>query len=227
MDWLLFGDVAPTPTNVFALILSILLAFLCGHALALCYIKTHSGMSYSRTFVSALLVIPVLTALVMTVLDNNLVTAFGMMAVFAIVRFRNVLRDTLDTVYFICTLFIGMASGTQKYTTVIIGTLAALTILFYISLTSFGSRNRYDLVLNLHWDKTDTDLPTLLNLLNRYSSKTTIASQRTVDGVQGMDLSYRLLMRDPNRTNELLNHIRSLDGVSWVSSVKAEDESEY
>lgn len=120
-----------------------------------------------------------------------------------------------------------MASGTQKYTTVIIGTLAALTILFYISLTSFGSRNRYDLVLNLHWDKTDTDLPTLLNLLNRYSSKTTIASQRTVDGVQGMDLSYRLLMRDPNRTNELLNHIRSLDGVSWVSSVKAEDESEY
>ena len=42
-----------------------------------------------------------------------------------------------------------------------------------------------------------------------------------------MDLSYRLLMRDPNRTNELLNHIRSLDGVSWVSSVKAEDESEY
>ena len=184
-------------------------------------------MSYSRTFVSALLVIPVLTALVMTVLDNNLVTAFGMMAVFAIVRFRNVLRDTLDTVYVLCTLFIGMASGTQKYTTVIIGTLAALTILFYISLTSFGSRNRYDLVLNLHWDKTDTDLPTLLNLLNRYSSKTTIASQRTVDGVQGMDLSYRLLMRDPNRTNELLNHIRSLDGVSWVSSVKAEDESEY
>ena len=172
MDWLLFGDVAPTPTNVFALILSILLAFLCGHALALCYIKTHSGMSYSRTFVSALLVIPVLTALVMTVLDNNLVTAFGMMAVFAIVRFRNVLRDTLDTVYILCTLFIGMASGTQKYTTVIIGTLAALTILFYISLTSFGSRNRYDLVLNLHWDKTDTDLPTLLNLLNRYSSKT-------------------------------------------------------
>ncbi len=227
MDLLFYGDVAPTPTNVPSLILSILLAFVCGHAMALCYIKTHSGMSYSRTFVSALLVIPVLTALVMCVLNNNLITAFGMMAVFAIVRFRNVLRDTLDTVYILCSLFIGMACGTQKFSTAVIGTLATMGILIYIYITSFGSRNRYDLVLNLHWEKTGNDLSSLLQLINRYSSRTTVANQRTVDGVEGMDLSYRLMLRDPNRTNELLSDLRGLEGVTWVSSVKVEDESEY
>ena len=227
MHWLFFGDVTPTPTNIPALILSVLLSFACGHALAICYIKTHSGMSYSRTFVSALLVIPVLTGLVMCVLQNSHVTAFGMMAVFAIVRFRNVLRDTLDTVYVLSSLFIGMAAGTQKYSTVIIGTLATLAILIYIRVTSFGSRNRYDLVLNLHWDGSGSDLSPLLHLINRYSARTVMASQRTVDGVQGMDLSYRLLLRDPERTNEMLNHLRGVEGVSWVSSVKAEDESEY
>ncbi|MCK9316239.1 MAG: DUF4956 domain-containing protein [Verrucomicrobia bacterium] len=227
MDLLFYGDVAPTPTNVPSLILSILLAFVCGHAMALCYIKTHSGMSYSRTFVSALLVLPVLTALVMCVLNNNLITAFGMMAVFAIVRFRNVLRDTLDTVYILCSLFIGMACGTQKFSTAVIGTMAAMGILIYIYITSFGSRNRYDLVLNLHWEKTGNDLSSLLQLINRYSSRTTVANQRTVDGVEGMDISYRLMLRDPNRTNELLSDLRGLEGVTWVSSVKVEDESEY
>lgn len=227
MDWLFFGDVAPAPTDMPSLVLSILLSFLCGHAMAFCYMKTHSGMSYSKTFVSALLIIPVLTALVMCVLNNNLITAFGMMAVFAIVRFRNVLRDTLDTVYILCSLFIGMASGTQKYSTAVIGTGAVLFILIYIYVTSFGSRNRYDLILNLHWEGASTDLSPLLQLINRYSSKTTVASQRSVDGVQGMDLSYRLLLRDPNRTNELLGNLRNYEGVSWVSTVKAEDESEY
>jgi len=48
-----------------------------------------------------------------------------------------------------------------------------------------------------------------------------------VEGVQGIDLSYRLLLRDPGRTNELLSDLRGLEGVSWVSSVKVEDESEY
>ena len=227
MDLLFFGDVAPSPTNIPSLILSILLAFVCGHAMALCYIKTHSGMSYSRTFVCALLIIPVLTSLVMCVLNNNLITAFGMMAVFAIVRFRNVLRDTLDTVYILSVLFIGMVSGTQKYSTAIIGTLATLAILIYVYITSFGTRNRYDLVLNLHWDSTADKMTPLLQLINKYSSKTTVANQRSVDGVQGIDLSYRLLLRDPNKTNELLSDLRSLDYVSWVSSVKAEDESEY
>ena len=163
----------------------------------------------------------------MCVLNNNLITAFGMMAVFAIVRFRNVLRDTLDTVYILSVLFIGMASGTQKYSTAIIGTLATLAILIYVYITSFGTRNRYDLVLNLHWDSTADKMTPLLQLINKYSSKTTVANQRSVDGVQGIDLSYRLLLRDPNKTNELLSDLRSLDYVSWVSSVKAEDESEY
>ena len=61
----------------------------------------------------AVIVMPVVVALVMHVLSNNLITAFGMMAVFTIVRFRNMLRDTLDTTYILTVLVIGMAAGTQ------------------------------------------------------------------------------------------------------------------
>ena len=92
-------DVSLVPTNVPALVLGLLLAFLTGQILAWVYMATHTGLSYSRTFVNSLVVIPIVVALVMTVLSNNLVTAFGLMAVFAIVRFRNILRDTLDTTY--------------------------------------------------------------------------------------------------------------------------------
>ena len=120
-DWLFRGDYALAPINVPTLILGLLLAMLSGQVIAWVYMLTHSGLSYSRSFVNSLVVMPILVALVMQVLNNNLVTAFGLMAVFAIVRFRNILRDTLDTTYVLSVIVLGMACGTQKFATAIIG----------------------------------------------------------------------------------------------------------
>ncbi|HMO65073.1 MAG TPA: hypothetical protein PKE47_07610, partial [Verrucomicrobiota bacterium] len=99
MDWFASADAAAVPTDFVAVLLSLCLAFLCGQTIAWTYMWTHSGLSYSRSFVNSMILIPIVVALVMHVLSNSLVTAFGLMAVFAIVRFRNILRDTLDTRY--------------------------------------------------------------------------------------------------------------------------------
>src|SRR6266513_678454 len=140
-DWmrpLLQGDNATMPVNWPAILLGLLLACACGHVLAWVY-----RFTYSRSFVNALIIMPTIVALVMMVLQNNLITAFGMMAVFAIVRFRNILRDTLDTSYVLALLVIGMAAGTQKFTSAIIGCLVVAVGMIYLWYTSFGSRHRY------------------------------------------------------------------------------------
>jgi len=187
---------------------------------------THSGLSYSRTFVNSLVVIPTVVSLVMMVLSNNLVTAFGLMAVFAIVRFRNILRDTLDTTYILSVIVIGMAAGTLKYSTALIGCLITIGVFLYLWATNFGSRQRYDMIINLHWGRPITELPDLKSLLFRHSMKTICASQRSHEGYEGTDLSYRLLLRDPDRMDELLMELRGMRGVSRVTGLKAEEESE-
>lgn len=187
---------------------------------------THSGLSYSRNFVSSLIIIPITVALVMMVLDNNLVTAFSLLAVFAIVRFRNILRDTLDTVYILSLIVVGMACGTQKFTTAIIGALIAGSVLIFIWFTNFGARQRYDLILNLKWAEPMAKLQELQPFFKRHALKTTLASQRSDDSMNEIHLSYRLLLRDPERIDLLLSEINQINGVSGVSSLKAEDESE-
>src|SRR5437667_7739881 len=154
MDWLdcfLQGDFGSGPPNWPAMILGLLLAFAMGHIIAWVYMLTHSGLSYSRSFVNALVLMPTIVAIVMGVLSNNLITAFGMMAVFAIVRFRNILRDTLDTTYVLTVLVIGLACGSQKFTTAVIGCALMSIGMLYMWTTSFGSRHRYDVIVNLHW----------------------------------------------------------------------------
>lgn len=225
-NWFLHGDFASSPTDIPSLVLGLLLSFLCGHAIAWVYMKTHSGLSYSRTFVNSLIVIPVVVALVMMVLSNNLVTAFGMMAVFAIVRFRNVLRDTLDTTFILSVIVCGMACGTQKYTTAVIGCGLMIVIMLYLWTTSFGTRHRYDLIVNLHWGRTLSELKELRDVFHRFSHRQQCASQRAHEGHQGTDLSYRLLLRDPARVEELMTALREMSGVTRVTSMQAPDESE-
>ena len=225
-DWFYRGDFAPTPMDLPMLLLSLLLAYLSGQVIAWVYMATHSGLSYSRSFVNSLVVMPMLVALVMQVLSNNLVTAFGLLAVFAIVRFRNILRDTLDTTYVLSAIVLGMASGTQRFTVAIVGCALITMILLFLWYTAFGSRHRYDLIVNLHWARPLTDLMALVRLFDRHSLKTHCASQRSNEGYKGVDLSYRILLRDSNRVEDLLNELRELEGVSRVTSLQAEDESE-
>jgi hypothetical protein len=226
MNALLQGDYGIAPTNFPSVLLAMLLAFLSGQLVAWTYMITHSGISYSRSFVMSLILMPVIVSLVLMVLSNNLVTAFGLMAVFAIVRFRNILRDTLDTSYVLAVIVLGMACGTQKYSTAIVGTLVIVALMFYLWFTAFGSRHRYDLILNLNWTRQLGELPALERLLRRHSFRVQCANRHFDASTQGTALSYRLLMRDPERTADLLREIEMLSGVEQVSSMKAEDESE-
>lgn len=226
MDWLFRADYAVTPISVPLLVLGLVLAFLGGQALAWVYMLTHSGLSYSRNFVASLVVIPVLTAAVMQVLANNLITAFGMMAVFAIVRFRNILRDTLDTSYILSCLVVGMACGTQRFPVAIVVVLLITAIMFYLWASAFGSRHRYDVIVNLHWGRPLAELGDVRQLLLRHSRRTHCASQRLNEAYGGTDLSYRLLLRDPNRLEDLVRELKALTGISRVTSLQSEDESE-
>ena len=220
------GDYGAAPTNYVTLVIALILSFSCGHLIAWVYMLTHSGLSYSRSYVNTLILMPVIVSLVMMILANNLVLAFGLMAIFAMVRFRSVLRDTLDTSYVLAVIVVGLACGTTKFASAVIGCLFTVALMFYFWFTRFGTRHHYDLIVNIQWLRPAAEMVELRELLFRHSRKTDMASQRANEGYSGIDLSYRLLLRDPARANELMDELKSLKGVARVSSLHAGDESE-
>lgn len=225
-DWLTYGDTAPVPTDLPTLLLALLIAFLCGQVIAWVYMFTHSGLSYSRSFVNSLIIIPITVSLVMMVLDNNIVTAFSLLAVFAIVRFRNILRDTLDTVYVLSLIVVGLATGTQKFTTAITGVSVMSIAFIYLWFTSFGSRKRYDLVVNFNWRRPLNELEDLELLLKRHSFTFLKSGQQSRADQNTTFMSYKLLMRDPGGIELLTSELMTYTGVDQVTTMSVEDESE-
>jgi hypothetical protein len=53
MEWFLNADFSTSPTPLHLTALGLLLSFLCGHLVAWVYMMTHTGLSYSRTFVQS------------------------------------------------------------------------------------------------------------------------------------------------------------------------------
>jgi len=226
MNALFEGDYGAAPTSFAIMTLALLLAFLSGQLLAWVYVFTHSGISYSRSFVVSLIVLPVLVALVLSVMANNIFTAFGLIAVFAVVRFRNILRDTLDTCYVLAVIVLGAACGTLKFSSAVIGTIAVSGLFVFLWMTASGTRHRFDLILNLKWMRPAAELGVVDQLLERHCLRVHIANQHYTQGFEGADLSYRVLLRDPKRASELLSELSTTPGVDRVSSVQAADESE-
>jgi Domain of unknown function (DUF4956) len=225
-DWISRGDFGTAPDDMSGMALGILMSFLCGHVVAWVYMACHTGLSYSRSFVTSLVALCLVVAVVMLVMANNVFVALGLMAVFAVVRFRNMLRDTLDTTYILATICLGMACGTRKFGTAVVGAAAFAVLMLYLRWSHFGARHRYDLILNLHWSRPPGDLPDLSTFLERHARDAKLASRRGDAGGGGVDLSFRLLLRDPGRSQLLLEELAAFPGASRITGIQAEDESE-
>ena len=92
--------------------------------------------------------------------------------------------------------------------------------------SAFGSRHRYDVVLQLVWaGDARAGVHGLEPILRRHSSRIQLATTRRLPG-EGVDLSYRLMLRDPTRSDELQTELEQVPEVERLSLFVREDESE-
>lgn len=203
-----------------------LLAFVVGQFIGWIYMGTHHGLSYSQTFVVSLVVVPVLVALMMLLMAGSVVFAFGLLAVFAVVRFRNVLKDTRDTTFILWAILEGLGIGTMRYSTSLIAALGVALVLIYLRATEFGSRHRFDAVLNLRIvGDPATGTAALRGILRRHSLRALMTNERQLED-SVVNLSYRLLLRDPSRDDELRAELQNAEGFDQISLFLRDDESE-
>lgn len=220
------GDYGGATAGPVMTVFIVLLAFLIGQFIGWMYMWTHKGLSYSQTFVASLVVIPVLVSMMMLFMSSSIAFAFGMLAVFAVVRFRNVLKDTRDTTFILWAIMQGLGVGTMRFSTALIAALGVGVVLIYLRVTSFGSRHRYDAVLSLQLTgNMGVLMSQLRSILSQHCVRTLLANQRKTSA-DTTNLSYRVLLRDPARSNELQIALEQSSGFGNVSLFLREDESE-
>ncbi len=204
--------------NPISVILSLLLAFVLGQVLAWVYYFTHSGLSYSRSFVQALILITVVVAMVMSVIGTSIVIAVGLMGALAIIRFRNIIKDTRDIAFIFCSLVVGMAAGFHRYYIAIVGTIILSSIAIYLHLTGFGTHQPHNGFLRFSLGgHIGPDHP-ITAILKRFCNNfTLISTQDSGFGSSEVEYAYQLMIRNATENEQMLTELQRVEGIGNIS----------
>jgi hypothetical protein len=205
------------PFNPQTVLLSLVLAFVLGQVLAWVYYATHCGLSYSRSYVQSLILITVVVSLVMTVIGNNIVTAFGLMGALAIVRFRNVIKDTRDIAFIFCALVVGMAAGSHRYLTAILGTVTLSLIILYLFFTDFGSHEPHNGFLRFSLRGPLGPEHPMPGLLRRFCGSFTLISVQDSGFGGPTEYAYQILIRNTAQNEAFVAELEKVDGIENIS----------
>ena len=131
--------------------------------------------------------------------------------------FRKALKDTRDTVFVFFVLVVGMAVGSQRHITAIVGTLAFAMLVAYLRVTDFGSLGRFDGHLSLRLAAGCE--ASAESLLARHCFEAKSVSVRQAGVGEPAEHLFQVRLRDRRRSGELLGELERVAGSTEVSLV--------
>jgi hypothetical protein len=195
----------------------LLSAFAMSHLLALVYVWTHRGLSYSQSFVQTLVMSSVVTATMMLTIGSNLVWGIGMVGAMALVRFRTTLRDPRDMVFVFAALVAGIAAGTRSYALGALGAAGFSLVALYLANVPFAARKSFDGLLRFTapWDGPATEKAA--EAMQRHCRQSVLATVREVRQGEASEHVYHVRFRRDESRAGLARELAAVPGLSGVA----------
>lgn len=125
-------------STVSMVILAMLISTILSLIITKVYQVTFTGERYSQSFVHTIIMMSVIVSVVMNVISGNAGVAFGLFAVFSLIRFRSAVTNAKDIAYIFFGLCVGMTSGLFRFDLAIILTLFASLIFYLLFKMQYG-----------------------------------------------------------------------------------------
>lgn len=196
---------------------SILVAYLLCQAIGAVYAWTYRGLSYSRSYVQALVVGGIVAAMLMLAIGNSLARGIGIVGTLALIRFRTNLRDPLDMVFIFASFGAGIAAGTGNFATGVVGTTLFLIVVATLRLTGFGAQRQFDGIVRLRMPTGVEPDGKLRDVLMSQCARFALVTMREVAQGREVELAYQVTLKKPDHETKLVHEIASLPGASDVS----------
>ncbi len=203
------------------IITNLLVATVIAVCIYISYYLSHTGTIYSKKFNVSLVMLTILTAMVMTVIGNNVALSLGMVGALSIVRFRTAIKDSRDTAYIFWTIIVGICCGVGDYFVASIGT----SIVFIIMLI-FGRVKNDNRILLIVRGPRNEDKKIEGTIFEYFNHKANLKVKNTTES--SIEYIYELTKKTYNK--QLLNEesitdkLYKIKNIEYVNIVVQNDE---
>lgn len=198
-------------------VVKLVIAFACGFFVAWVYRKTYRGPGYSVGYTNTLILLAMTTAVVISVIGNNLARAFGLVGALSVVRFRHAVKNTQDIVYVFLALAVGMAAGVGFYAVALVGTLTIGLTILLLSKTKFAAPRRDDYLLQFNYRPAAEKVPPYQSVLDNYCRKVTPINVRTLGDTDLIEVSYYIRLKRQDQGERLIGELNKTPGIQFVN----------
>jgi hypothetical protein len=210
-----FAKIALTSDDILNIIISLLVSILIGFIISQAYKVTHRGVSYETSFMTSLIILAPIVAIVMLLIQGNLVLSLGLVGSLSIIRFRTPIKDTRDMVYLFWSIAVGLGAGTYHWGMITIASLIVLILIIILYFSKYGHSKNSDYILIISgYAKPDIKLINLI--IEKYTHEAKIRSQSI--NQDSWEIVYELPFSDPKQPiDELMEELNNIESITNIS----------
>ena len=190
-----YSNASITTTSIFAVLLMVTL--LSVYEFLVYRFVSHRSF-YNKSFNITTAILPYFIATIIMCLQSNLVITLGTIGALAIIRFRTSVKDPVDMLYLLWSVFVGIICGCQLFEVGVLTSVFVTVMLIILEHINFG---RKPYVLILHADADCEDELTELFKARRISYK--FKSRNYTK--KGFDYAIELTYKNIKELNEELS----------------------
>ena len=203
--------------TLFNAILIIISSIVLGLIISLAYMKTHKKEGYATGFTITLIMLPVIIAIIILLVGNNVARAFSLAGAFSIIRFRSAPGDPKDITYVFFTLAVGLTCGMGYIGYAFIFTLILCALTLILDSTKFAmpktktSKLKITIPEDLNYDGIFDDI------LNKYTNSWHVETIKTRDFGSLFEIHYIIHMKLDANQKKFIDELRCKNGNLNIS----------
>ncbi|MES2855995.1 MAG: DUF4956 domain-containing protein [Bdellovibrionota bacterium] len=221
LDFSLINSSMTNPT-VISVIYAFLLSFVLGTVVAVIYVKSFQGLSYSRNFLHAVVLCPIIISIAMQAIGDNVARGIGMIGALSLMRFRTNIKDPRDMFFIFAAMTTGLAAGVHAYGIAVIGVSCFALAIWVLSKTPFAYGPQYDGLLRLNLTRGSDEQRQLEGALTETCKHFALISIREVGQGDRLDYSYQVKIKKDQSHNRLIQEVSKVENARGVNLMMQE-----
>lgn len=211
-----FSKIALSAEDIVNILFSLFLALIIGIIISQVYKYTQRGMNHELSFMTSLVLLAPIIALVMLFIRGDLILSLGLIGSLSIIRFRTPIKDTRDMVYLFWSIVVGLGAGTYNWAVVVIGSILILAAIIILNSVKYGQTKNLDYVLVLSGTSL-LKFEAIDSIIQNYVHSSKVRSQELQDDAWEMVLELDFKDPSPSTFETMIREIKTNQTVTSVS----------
>lgn len=208
----LFNETLTSTTFSFSsAIITIIVAIVLGGLISVTYMKTNPN-GYSQNFTLTMIILPVIVAMIILLIGNNVARAFSLAGAFSIIRFRSAPGDPRDIAYVLFTMASGLACGVGTLGYAVLFTVILCLLMILLSRFNFAANKETHKLLKVTIPENLVYEEAFTEVFEQFGVGYELKRIRTAELGSLYELVYNVTITDSINQKAFLDAIRCRNG---------------